>query len=166
MAKFNINPSDLLRQAAEEKKDEAINAIESIYIDGIGDMIESTPLGVPNSLRYGNQRKGNVRFNWQSGRTVNGRVLKGSSPKGKAFAERAIRGKLGKGRSVFIFNNHPAINTIEYGGYPSPVKVGTRLRGGGAEKRSSGGYSRQAPRGFIRVGVRRINARLRRLQRF
>lgn len=166
MAKFNINPSYLLTKVANDKKDEAINAIESVYIDGIASIVESTPIGVPNSQRYGSQKQGNVRCNWQSGRSVNSRVLTGSAKKGRSFAEKAIRGKLGKGRSVFIFNNHKAINTLEFGGYPSPVRKGTALRGGGHEIRSASGYSKQAPRGFIRVGIRRMNARLRRLDRF
>lgn len=150
-----------------EQRDIAIGTYENITAEEIGRMVEDTPLGVDNAFRYPSQgRQGNVRFNWQSGRTVNSKVLKGSSFKGKDFAQKAISGKLKNGKPVYIFNNHPAINVLEYGGYPTPVKKGTKLRGGGYEKRSANGFSRQAPKGMIRVAIRRIQTKLTRLQRF
>lgn len=56
----------------------------------------------------------------------------------------------------FISNNLPYIGTLEYGGYPSPVKKGTKVSKKGEkparyEIRSQGGFSKQAPNGMVGV---------------
>lgn len=54
--------------------------------------------------------------------------------------------------SIFISNNLPYITTLEYGGYPSPVKKGTYDKKTKTwEIRSSGGFSKQAPNGMVGV---------------
>lgn len=64
--------------------------------------------------------------------------------------------KAKKDESIFISNNLPYIEKLEYGGYPSPVKKGTKVSKKGEkparyEIRSEGGYSKQAPEGMIGV---------------
>ena len=52
--------------------------------------------------------------------------------------------------TVYIQNNLPYASVIEFGGYPNPVKRGTRVKKDGKwvyEIRSSGGFSIQAPTG-------------------
>lgn len=54
--------------------------------------------------------------------------------------------------SIFISNNLPYIETLEYGGYPDPVKKGTwNKKKKRYEIRSVGGYSKQAPNGMVGV---------------
>lgn len=65
-------------------------------------------------------------------------------------------------KSIFISNNLPYINKLEYGGYPETVEKGTWVKGkGGAkgyyEKRSAGGYSKRTPNGM--VGLTLIKAK-------
>jgi hypothetical protein len=55
--------------------------------------------------------------------------------------------------SFFLTNNMPYSPVIEYGGYPDPVKLGTRLKDGSYEKRSKSGYSKQAPNGSVRLNM-------------
>lgn len=53
---------------------------------------------------------------------------------------------------IYISNNLPYITTLEYGGYPSPVKKGTYNKKTKTwEIRSAGGYSKQAPNGMVGV---------------
>jgi hypothetical protein len=54
--------------------------------------------------------------------------------------------------SIFMTNNLPYIGVLEYGGFPNPPKVGSRVKGKkfGSIK-SVGGYSYQAPKGMVRV---------------
>jgi hypothetical protein len=56
--------------------------------------------------------------------------------------------------SIFLTNNLPYIGVLEYGGYPNPPKVGTRIKGKkfGSIK-SVNGYSLQAPQGMVRITV-------------
>lgn len=58
--------------------------------------------------------------------------------------------------SIFITNNLPYIETLEYGGYPKTVKRGTYVKGTGGKKghyevRSKGGFSKKAPQGMVGV---------------
>ena len=59
----------------------------------------------------------------------------------------------GKG-SIFLCNNLPYATVLEFGGYPNPPEVGTRVKGKAfGSIRSVGGYSYQAPGGMVRVTV-------------
>lgn len=52
--------------------------------------------------------------------------------------------------TIYIQNNLPYASVIEFGGYPNPVKRGTRVKRNGKwvyEIRSSGGFSIKAPTG-------------------
>lgn len=54
--------------------------------------------------------------------------------------------------SIYISNNLPYIETLEYGGYPKDVKKGTyNKKNGTYEVRSVNGYSKQAPEGMVGV---------------
>ena len=58
--------------------------------------------------------------------------------------------------TIYIANNLPYITTLEYGGFPSPVKKGTKVSKKGEkparyELRSENGYSKQAPEGMVGV---------------
>lgn len=60
--------------------------------------------------------------------------------------------KLDGDESIYISNNLPYITTLEYGGYPSPVKKGTYDKKTKTwEIRSAGGFSKQAPNGMLGV---------------
>lgn len=104
---------------------------------------------------------GTFRSNW---------YLTGSKPSAKyvdkprdmniARNEAKIKALTIQDWSVFnVTNNSPQARVIEYGGYPNPVALGTRIDAGGKgvepvyEKRSSGGYSLLAPSGVLRVSV-------------
>ena len=57
--------------------------------------------------------------------------------------------------SFYLSNNLPYAAVIEFGGYPDPVKFGTRLKDGSYEKRSKSGYSKQAPNGSVRLNMKK-----------
>ena len=53
---------------------------------------------------------------------------------------------------VYFTNNLPYIESLEYGGYPNPVKKGTwDKKKKQYVKRSEGGFSKQAPGGWVRT---------------
>ena len=66
-------------------------------------------------------------------------------------------------REIYIQNNLPYAGVIDSGLYPNPPKKGTRINAVGTrqnpiepvyEKRSSGGYSKQAPRGISDLAIK------------
>ena len=69
------------------------------------------------------------------------------------------------GKRLFFTNPMPYANVVEYGGYPNPPKMGTNTSESGTpkfQKLSTGGYSRQAPSGMVRINVKRMRVRLKR----
>ncbi len=72
------------------------------------------------------------------------------------------------GQRVFYTNNKPNINTLEYGGYPSPVKKGSWVKGKGWVKKSKGGYSKRlypmlTPKGWVRALVLRAKQEIKKI---
>jgi hypothetical protein len=58
------------------------------------------------------------------------------------------------GDYIYIINRTPYIHKLEFGGYPNPAKKG---------RKTVGGYSRQAPKGMMRLAIRRAKANIKRL---
>lgn len=159
--KFNVDGSRLIAEYQAKFQSAAMDAIEKEFINTTGRIIEDSPIGIPNSERSGRKPQGNFRHNWQIARKQSNRVLSGSSKKGFDYASGQIRNKLKNGGELFLFNNSPQARVIEYGGYPNPVKKGTYRKGRGYEKRSSGGFSRQAPQGMVRKNLAGFGTRFR-----
>jgi hypothetical protein len=64
---------------------------------------------------------------------------------------------LGPFQTVWVTSSLPYMEVLEFGGYPNPVKRGSwdkRLRQ--YVVKSSGGFSKQAPRGMVRITVQGV----------
>ena len=105
---------------------------------------------------------GMARGNWQvsAGAPVTVQISDGDKS-GTATLSKSEAGVLSwqcQG-SLFMVNNLPYIGKLEYGGYPNPPKVGTRIKGQKfGEIRSASGYSRQAPQGMVRLTLAEMEA--------
>ena len=63
------------------------------------------------------------------------------------------------GKVFYIANNLPYIRVLEYGEYPTPVKLGTWDKEHQIyEVRSINGYSYQAPNGMVRLTLQEIKS--------
>ncbi len=133
-----------VKKAIRKNKKEANELIKAVYLDGLGQIVSGTPAD-----------KGRARNNWfltvgqpfgleSSGRTTN---------KTGAWSMMSI-GTMPKNvlnKKIYFTNNLPYIETLEYGGFPNPVKQGSYIkRSKSFEKLSSGGFSKQAPSGWVR----------------
>lgn len=98
---------------------------------------------------------GRARGNWQTTVTKPAtEPIDLEDPNGQsAMSETAkVVGQSGILDSVFLANNLPYIGTLEYGGYPNPPKKGSYdPRTGSYTMKSSGGFSKQAPAGMVRI---------------
>lgn len=126
--------------------------VKSVRFEVIKGVIMNTPVDT-----------GRARGNWQAsiGSPIAGYTASEDKAgqttinKGIAVASDNI------GESFYIVNNLPYIRTLEYGGYPDPVKRGTYNKQTGTyEIRSAGGFSKQAPQGMVRVTVRNVEAQV------
>lgn len=133
--------------------------------------------GLKRSVELSPVLDGPYRGSWQinTGAPVGGDAGPGGPSAEEALsAGEAALANVPPYTTIYLATNAPQATTIEYGGYPSPVKRGTRIRQAylrarrskgiksGAlpvgtdpsyEIRSAGGFSKQAPQGVISVVI-------------
>lgn len=157
MAKWNKSGAEAIRKISVQFESKALRDFENRVVTGLTKIIESSPIGIDSDGRD----TGVYRNNWQIGRTPSNRVFKtANKSKGRQYVEKKIRGRFKNGGKMFLFNNSPYAQVIEFGGYPDPVKKGTYIKGRGYVKRSQRGYSKQAPKGHFRIGVMNLRRQL------
>jgi hypothetical protein len=115
-------------------------------------IIQATPVGEDPDIS-----PGRARGNWQTsvGAPVDG-VVERLDQSGAAAVAEVEANMGGAGKVTYLTNNLEYIEVLEYGGYPDPVKKGTRLKDGSYEIRSEGGYSKQSPQGMVRTNLARV----------
>lgn len=108
---------------------------------------------------------GMLRANWQPslGSPSGSKEPRGSKNGSLALQKiTAMAQSASWGTDLYLMNNLPYAVTVEYGGYPNPVKRGTYVPAGqtkygiagpGYVRRSAGGFSKQAPAGMVRVTI-------------
>lgn len=162
---WDKNLMSLVREFTVFTQEDAFDAFEKAASDVATAVMQGTPLGVSQDE---GGTKGTLKNNWQISRQLNKTEITTPNPtKGRKYADRNILGRLrGEKRnglytgqkSLYLFNNSPYVNVVEYGGYPKNVKRGTWLKKSKRyEKRSSKGFSKQAPHGMFRLGKQRFN---------
>ena len=100
--------------------------------------------------------EGRLRGNWQiSDHVLPSRILTQEDKSGSNAINKIKKfTKNSKNFSIFTLTNKlPYANVVEFGGYPDPVKQGTKLADGSFEKRSKSGYSKLAPNGMVRINM-------------
>ena len=129
--------------------------LRGVFLSGLKNVIDGTPVGLTQS----ELPKGSIST---SGLTKNNWFLSVGIPSSSITTSKSGAGlnsirQLSKmpanvlGKKLFYTNNKPNINTLEYGGFPSPVDKGSRLRGkNNYQKLSVNGFSKQAPSGWVR----------------
>ena len=144
------------------KKDAFSSGVESFslgFIKGSETAVRVTAGKTFSAITFGSPvGTGRFRGNWfATGKEPSVKLTEATDKGGNktvAAMQKVVFGI--KDWSVFTYtNNLPYADVIEFGGYPDPVKLGTRLKDGSYEKRSKSGYSKQAPNGVVRVNINR-----------
>lgn len=109
---------------------------------------------------------GRARGNWQVGAKPAAGVVDKLDKAGQGAIGDAIKelrpGVFRKGGELWLVNNLPYIRHLEYGLYPNPPAVGSQKRGEDAPTvHTVNGYSKQAPRGMVRVTLREVASKYR-----
>ena len=131
-------------KALQQTKVKASDDIRGVYFIGLSAIIKQTPVD-----------EGRARNNWfltigmpfslTSGRGVS-KTGAGSDASLMTMPPYVMNKK------VYFTNNLPYIETLEYGRYPNLVKKGTwDKKKKQYVKRSEGGFSKQAPGGWVRT---------------
>lgn len=142
-------------KAIEETYLQANDDVRGVYLQGLYNIVIATPVD-----------EGRARNNWFL--TTGAPSSKSTTSKSKGLgAIRQLRQmpKRVVNQKMFFTNNLPYIETLEYGGYPNPVKKGTWVKKSKSyEVRSTGGYSKQvAPDGWVRKTLKAMAKKIRQL---
>lgn len=156
MAKWSDDIGKGLETEVREIAKRQLAKFEIEAITFAANVINTSPIGVQES-------EGEYQANWQISPVRNDRVLIGSRKNGIEYANSQIRGFFTsyEDAKLFLFNNAPKAEVIEYGGFKKNPKRGTYNKYTGKfEKRSIGGFSFQAPSGHVRIAVKNFNTAL------
>ncbi len=107
--------------------------------------------------------EGRSRANWFATNKAPSQAMTSREDKaGKSTTNAAIRQVMNAHdwSEFYLTNNLPYSHVIEFGGYPNPVANGTRQKDGSYKKMSSGGYSKKAPQGAVRINMARSKSLL------
>jgi hypothetical protein len=127
--------------------------VRGVFVGGLFNIMEGTPVGLTQSeLPKGTaSTSGLTKNNWFLSVGIPSSQTTTSKSNGLASIRQLRKmPKLVMNKKIFYTNNKPNINSLEYGGFPNPVKKGTRVKGNTYQKLSSGGFSKQAPSGWVR----------------
>ncbi|HHZ97787.1 MAG TPA: hypothetical protein EYN67_20100 [Flavobacteriales bacterium] len=136
---------DVKKMIAKNKRD-ANEKIRGVYLAGLKPVVMETPAdtGVTRNSWF---LSAGVPFSLTGGRTA--------SKRGGGSIASALGMPLWVlNKKMFFTNNQPNITTLEYGGYPNPVRQGSWIKNSQSfEKLSAGGFSKQRPGGWVRKNL-------------
>lgn len=146
---------DVKKMLAKNKK-ESNDKIRKVYFSGLRDVVKGTPVDT-----------GRIRNNWFLTKGLPFTLSSGrESQKGGNGSFRSLEGmpKNVLNVKVYFSNNMPYVGVLEYGGYPSPVRLGTyNKKSKSYTIKSVNGYSKQAPKGWVRSALISMQNKMRAL---
>lgn len=126
-----------LRKALDKHRDlteaKLNTALRVTAIKIWGDIIRMTPVDT-----------GRARGNWFVGLNVTDETSESNKNKGAGYIAKELPKDL-VSQKVFLYNNLPYIQKLEFGGYSQGP--------GSTDKTTSEGFSKQAPQGMVRVSL-------------
>jgi hypothetical protein len=144
-----------VKLAMSDLKQSANDDVRGVYLAGLSNIVKETPAD-----------SGRARNNW---------FLSVNAPSSKVTSSASVGGggslsqasKIPKdvlNKKIYFSNNLPYIGVLEYGGYPSPVERGSYIKQSKSyEILSIGGFSKQAPNGWVRSTIIKMQNKIRSL---
>lgn len=129
MGQLSDELSKALKSSDIEIRAKANTAIRVATIKTWSKIIRMTPVDT-----------GRARSNWFIGLSVNNETTTPTRGKGAAYINKSLPADL-LTKKVFMYNNLPYIETLEFGGY-------------GEGSKTAGGFSTQAPQGMVRISLK------------
>lgn len=128
MSQLGDEIAKALKSSDVEIKARANKAIRVATIKTWGKIIRMTPVDT-----------GRARSNWFIGLSVGSEINTVNRRRGPQYIDKKLPFDLLTNK-VFMYNNLPYIETLEFGGY-------------GDGPKTAGGFSTQAPQGFVRISL-------------
>ena len=131
-----------VKKLTDESMERINKDLRGVYLSGLFNVVMGTPVD-----------EGRARNNWFLSMGTHSSKTTTSKSKGLG-AIRSVRQMPDNvfNNKVYFTNNLPYIESLEYGGYPNPVKKGSwDKKKKQYVKRSESGFSKQAPGGWVRT---------------
>lgn len=158
--RWDIDP-DKLARALRIKRDQ----VPRVVVFELGRRVmRRTPVQLPDFIPPGSaHQSGNLRINWRYGENLKRPHYDASSgtfsrvgvdDAGQLAGFQVSVNNWRMGTSYAVLNGAPYGGVVEFGGYPNPPKKGSyNYRTMGYEIRTVAGFSKQAPKGMVRVTI-------------
>jgi hypothetical protein len=130
--------------------------LRGVFFAGLSAIIKATPVD-----------EGRARNNWFLSVGVPFSLTSGRGDSKSGSGSLSSLNEMPKNilnKKVYYTNNMPYIEDLEYGGFPDPVKLGSYDKKKKVYvKKSGGGFSKQAPGGWVRKQLIRMGNKVRSL---
>lgn len=138
--------SNQIKAYAKQYRQDASVVAETVMINISTDIDNNAPVDT-----------GRYRSNWMSSSgSVSSRTTRSKTRNSTTSAKRHARQAAKKFDKYYFVNNLPYAKAIEYGLYKKNPVLGTKNRKTNIyEIRSKNGFSKQAPKGVVRVAIKR-----------
>jgi hypothetical protein len=146
---------DNVKKMIAKNKREANEKIKGVYLSGLGNIIQGTPAD-----------EGSHRNNWFLTVGFSSSLFGRGDDKTANGSHRSLQSMPNwvLNKKIYFTNNAPAINILEYGGFPTPVKRGSYIKSSKSyEILSIRGFSKQAPNGWVRATLIAMRNKIRSL---
>lgn len=144
-----------VKLAIDDLVDVANDDLRGVYLAGLANIVKETPAD-----------SGRARNNWflSVGAPSNKTTTSASIGGGGSLSQAGKMPKDVLHNKIFFTNNLSYIGVLEYGGFPSPVEKGSYIkRSKSYEILSINGFSKQAPNGWVRATVIKMQNKIRSL---
>lgn len=133
------------KKLTDKGYDSANKDLRGVFFAGLSSVVQGTPVDT-----------GRARNNWFLSVGIPSSSTTTSKAKGLG-AIRQLRGMPQRvlNKKIYFTNNLPYAGTLEFGGFPANPRNGTG--------RSSGGFSTQAPNGWVRATLKRMQIKIKAL---
>jgi hypothetical protein len=151
-----LDGMDNVKKMIAKNKRDANEKIRGVWLAGLKPMVMETPVdtGVTRNSWF---LSVGIPFSLAGGRVANKRG-RGSLTSALTMPAWVLNKKM------FFTNNQPNITTLEYGGYPKPVRQGSWIKKSQSfEILSANGFSKQRPNGWVRKNLIKMQNKIRSL---
>lgn len=145
---------DNVKKGMQFVAESANDDVRGVFLAGLKSIIEGTPVDT-----------GRARNNWFL--SVGSPDTSSTTSSSNGLISNRQLSRMPKnvlGKKIYFTNNLPYAGILEYGGFPSPVQKGSYIKKTRSyQKLSAGGFSKQAPAGWVRISLIKMANKIRSL---
>ena len=148
-----------VQSAIEDIERDLNDKVKAVYLTGLSNVIEGTPVHFKDG--------GRLRNSWSLNTSATGVGTKRKPDRNGSASVNNLYSKMPDwilGKKLYFINPMPHANVVEYGGYTTNYKEnGGTWTGSQKQYLSRNGYSLQAPEGMVRINIDFMKKQIRKI---